>query len=123
MSACPYCTERGRHYKDCRRAGTDGLPVFPERQALIDALADGREADALAKHGPAADHSLLVRVLRAECARFVEHLEPALAALLAAAWDEGFKQGGPMHDENYDDPDAHTRNPYRATDLSEAHDA
>jgi hypothetical protein len=31
----------------------------------------------------------------------------------AQAWDEGFKQGGPMHDENYDDPDAHTRNPYR----------
>lgn len=32
---------------------------------------------------------------------------------LAQAWDEGFKQGGPMHDVNYDDPDAHTRNPYR----------
>lgn len=31
----------------------------------------------------------------------------------AAAWDAGFKQGGPMHDENHDDPDAHTRNPYR----------
>jgi hypothetical protein len=29
------------------------------------------------------------------------------------AWDEGFKQGGPMHDVNYDDPDAHKRNPYR----------
>lgn len=32
----------------------------------------------------------------------------------AVAWQEGFKQGGPMHDVNYDDPDAHTRNPYRA---------
>jgi hypothetical protein len=32
----------------------------------------------------------------------------------AQAWDEGFKQGGPMHDENMDDPDAHTRNPYRS---------
>lgn len=31
----------------------------------------------------------------------------------AEAWQEGFKQGGPMHDEHYDDPDAHTRNPYR----------
>lgn len=35
------------------------------------------------------------------------------AAVAAKAWDEGFKQGGPMHDVNYDDPDAHTRNPYR----------
>lgn len=32
---------------------------------------------------------------------------------LARAWQDGFKQGGPMHDVNFDDPDAHTRNPYR----------
>lgn len=31
----------------------------------------------------------------------------------AKAWDEGFKQGGPMHSVNLNDPDAHTRNPYR----------
>lgn len=31
----------------------------------------------------------------------------------AKAWDEGFKQGGPMHDEKYGEPDAHRRNPYR----------
>ena len=30
----------------------------------------------------------------------------------AEAWAEGFKQGGPMHDADMDDPDAHTRNPY-----------
>ena len=28
------------------------------------------------------------------------------------AWDEGFKQGGPMHDEHYGEPDKHTINPY-----------
>ena len=63
-----------------------------------------------------------------ECADRAEHIayginEHAPAGLLASpahdaavaakAWDEGFKQGGPMHDVNYDDPDAHTRNPYR----------
>jgi hypothetical protein len=32
-----------------------------------------------------------------------------------AAWDDGYKQGGPMHDVNYDDPAAHSRNPYRTT--------
>ena len=42
------------------------------------------------------------------------------AAVAAKAWDEGFKQGGPMHDENYDDPDAHTRNPYRIEHKGEA---
>lgn len=29
------------------------------------------------------------------------------------AWDEGFKQGGPMHDVNYDDQSAPATNPYR----------
>jgi len=43
-----------------------------------------------------------------------EQMAPLLAQARAEAWDEGFKQGGPMHDVNYDDPDAHTRNPYRA---------
>lgn len=38
---------------------------------------------------------------------------PAIEQLMAEAWDEGHKQGGPMHDVNYDDPDAHNRNPYR----------
>jgi hypothetical protein len=37
-------------------------------------------------------------------------------AMKAQGWDEGFKQGGPMHDVNYDDPDAHTRNPYRESE-------
>lgn len=37
---------------------------------------------------------------------------------LARAWDEGFKQGGPMCDVDYDDPDAHTRNPY-CVDLAQ----
>lgn len=32
--------------------------------------------------------------------------------ILAEAWNEGFKQGGPMHDVNYDDPGAHMQNPY-----------
>lgn len=41
-------------------------------------------------------------------------LAAELAAAAAKAWDEGYKQGGPMRDVNYDDPDAHTRNPYRA---------
>jgi hypothetical protein len=44
-------------------------------------------------------------------------------APLAQAWDEGFKQGGPMHDVTLDAPNAplgvdafdlHTHNPYRA---------
>lgn len=37
----------------------------------------------------------------------------AAQPLMAIAWDEGFKQGGPMHDVNYDDPGAYRRNPYR----------
>ena len=39
-----------------------------------------------------------------------------LREAMAQAWDEGFKQGGPMHDVNYDDPDAHRCNPYRKAD-------
>lgn len=31
----------------------------------------------------------------------------------AEGWDEGFKQGGPMHDEFYGEPDRHKINPYR----------
>jgi hypothetical protein len=41
-------------------------------------------------------------------------IEAAAQFIAAQAWDEGFKQGGPMHDVNMDDPDAHTRNPYRS---------
>lgn len=44
-------------------------------------------------------------------------VERIVAARMARAWDEGFKQGGPMHDEHYEDPDAHTRNPYRAEET------
>ena len=32
----------------------------------------------------------------------------------AEAWREGFKQGGPMHDVDYDNPGSHRINPYRA---------
>lgn len=39
-------------------------------------------------------------------------LLPAVRQLMFEAWAEGHKQGGPMHDENLDDPDAHNRNPY-----------
>lgn len=42
-----------------------------------------------------------------------EALAPVIRAARAEAWQEGFKQGGPMHDVNYDDPDAHRRNPYK----------
>jgi len=41
-------------------------------------------------------------------------LRVAAPFIAAQAWDEGFKQGGPMHDVDYDDPNAHTRNPYRS---------
>lgn len=59
----------------------------PENEALADRLIQAVEA----KHGV---------------------LLPAVRQLMFEAWAEGFKQGGPMHDVNYDDPDAHTRNPY-----------
>ena len=36
----------------------------------------------------------------------------------AQAWDEGFKQGGPMHDADMNDPDAHKRNPYRTEESN-----
>lgn len=39
-------------------------------------------------------------------------VEAIVTQRAAQAWAEGFKQGGPMHDVNYDDPDAHKRNPY-----------
>lgn len=38
-------------------------------------------------------------------------LEPVIWERERVAWAAGFKQGGPMHDVNYDDPDAHRRNP------------
>lgn len=41
-------------------------------------------------------------------------IDTAAPFIAAKAWDEGFKQGGPMHDVNMDNPDAHTRNPYRS---------
>lgn len=41
-----------------------------------------------------------------------------LGPRIAQVWAEGFKQGGPMHDSDYDDPDKHTRNPYREADGS-----
>lgn len=52
-----------------------------------------------------------------KAARYVRTVEAIIDARVKAAkaeaWAEGYKQGGPMHDVNYDDPDAHTRNPYR----------
>lgn len=47
-------------------------------------------------------------------------LQASAKEIAAKAWDEGYKQGGPMHDVNYDDPDAHTRNPYRESSGEEA---
>jgi hypothetical protein len=41
-----------------------------------------------------------------------DELEEYIREREKVAWAAGFKQGGPMHDVNYDDPDAHTRNPY-----------
>lgn len=93
-----------------------------ERAALIDAIADGRVADALTKHGPGGDDSLLAQVLRAECVRFVEHLEPALAPLIAVrveaakaeAWDEGWAARA-NYSERRDVPlDWPDHNPHRA---------
>lgn len=42
-------------------------------------------------------------------------LLPAIRRLMHEAWAEGFKQGGPMHDEHYGEPDKHKINPYDAT--------
>lgn len=39
-------------------------------------------------------------------------LLPTINQLMAEAWAEGFKQGGPMHDEHHGEPDKHTINPY-----------
>lgn len=46
---------------------------------------------------------------RSQAFDLLEFIAPSIAA---QAWQEGFKQGGPMHDVDCDDPDAHTRNPY-----------
>ncbi|MDQ5863098.1 MAG: hypothetical protein M3536_12640 [Actinomycetota bacterium] len=54
------------------------------------------------------------RVIKA----FEQHpkaLAPAIKQLMAEAWQEGFKQGEPMHDEHYGEPDKHKINPYRIT--------
>lgn len=51
------------------------------------------------------------QILRAR-AEFDLWMAETVRAAKEAAWQEGFKQGGPMHDVFYDDPDAHTRNPY-----------
>jgi hypothetical protein len=53
---------------------------------------------------------------------FARHVSEALSSAgfglvkeaQAGGWDEGFKQGGPMHDEHYGEPDKHKINPYRA---------
>lgn len=50
------------------------------------------------------------RIHHAEAGRWIDEVRRRAKA---EAWDEGFKQGGPMHDVNLDAPDAHTRNPYR----------
>ena len=69
-------------------------------------ITDGIGIRCLAAAEALADAGLLVSPERA-------------TAVAAKAWDEGFKQGGPMHDVNYDDPDAHTRNPYGRADRIE----
>lgn len=81
-----------------------------------------------AKHGPLEDgrHGCLAKdctqvygVTYPEAIVVTAHVVNRLAAAGFGsrhdAWAEGFKQGGPMHDENYDDPDAHRRNPYPET--------
>lgn len=52
--------------------------------------------------------------LAEETLRLLASRDAEVAELLAQAWAEGFKQGGPMRDEDASDPDAHTRNPYRS---------
>ena len=47
---------------------------------------------------------------------WVERIADLIRGYSTQAWSEGFKQGGPMHDVNYDDPDAHTRNPYEKSE-------
>ena len=47
---------------------------------------------------------------------WVERIADLIRGYSTQAWSEGFKQGGRMHDVNYDDPDAHTRNPYEKSE-------
>lgn len=63
---------------------------------------------------PEHDAAVIEKFLRERDTPSVRIENPeAITPLLAKAWDQGFKQGGPMHDVHLDDPDAHTRNPYR----------
>lgn len=57
------------------------------------------------------DHALIAHSAH-QAAHVAAALEPVSREREKAAWADGFKQGGPMHDVNYDDPDAHRRNPY-----------
>lgn len=60
--------------------------------------------------------------MRSSKGAFSDHQAAALSAAgfgdlreaQTQAWDEGFKQGGPMHDEHYGEPDKHTINPCRS---------
>jgi hypothetical protein len=70
-----------------------------------------------------ADRSDLVRRLADALEASVSLAADRDREMKAQGWDEGFKQGGPMHDVNYDDPDAHTRNPYRESEGKRAHQA
>lgn len=85
------------------------LPSFSEPRdceyaAIYHALRDAKDCD----YGCARDYTnQAIRLW------VVEAVEGIVTKAKAEAWDEGYKQGGPMHDVNYDDPDAHTRNPYR----------
>ena len=54
----------------------------------------------------------LNRQLANQLVQMSDNLQESALDIAEKAWDEGFKQGGPMHDENYDDPGAHRRNPY-----------
>ena len=85
---------------------TDGIGV-----RCVDAARALDAAGLLAS--PEHDAAVIEKFLRERDTPSVRIENPeAIIPLLARAWDEGFKQGGPMHDVNYDDPDAHTRNPY-----------
>lgn len=91
----------------------DGLPFLTD--ALKHQVRALEAAGLLAS--PEHDRQVIEKFLRERDTPSVRIENPEfIAPLLAKAWDEGFEQGGPMHDVNCDDPDAHTRNPYeRAT--------
>lgn len=93
-----------------REKPQDGEPLQDvHRRHLLATLAD---AGLLVT--PEHDQQVILNYLRTQHTPTVRIENPEqIVPFLAKAWDEGYKQGGPMHDVDYDDPDAHTRNPYR----------